>query len=55
MTHCQRELFHAQWAILLDDEVIEAYEHGIVIRCGDGRLRCFYSRIFAYMADYPEK
>jgi hypothetical protein len=27
MTHCQRELFHAQWKILLDNEFMEGYEH----------------------------
>ncbi|KAF8834379.1 hypothetical protein BDN67DRAFT_872912, partial [Paxillus ammoniavirescens] len=35
LTHCHRELFHAQWCILLDDEFLEAYEHGIVISCQD--------------------
>jgi hypothetical protein len=55
MTHCQRELLHAQWRILLDNDFLEAYEHGIVIECCDGTRRRFYFRIFAYMADYPEK
>ena len=54
-THCQRELFHEQWKILLDDEFIEAYQHGIVILCCDGVKRRFYPRIFTYSADYPEK
>jgi len=53
--HCRRELFHEQVKILLDDEFVEAYEHGIVIMCWDG-IRChFYPRIFTYSADYPEK
>ena len=55
MTHCFRELFHEQWKILLDDEFIEAWTHGIVIRCPDGIERRFYPRIFTYSADYPEK
>lgn len=55
MTHCQREFFHAQWKELLDDEFVEAYEHGVVIECCDGVKRRFYIRIFAYSADYPEK
>ncbi|KJA13591.1 hypothetical protein HYPSUDRAFT_151446 [Hypholoma sublateritium FD-334 SS-4] len=55
MTHCQREFFHAQWKVLLDDDFIEAYEHGVVIECCDGIKRRFYLRIFAYSADYPEK
>jgi hypothetical protein len=53
--HCHRELFHEQWKILLDDEFIEAYDHGIVIECADGIKRRFYLRIFTYSADYPEK
>ncbi|KAG1857827.1 hypothetical protein F4604DRAFT_1931350 [Suillus subluteus] len=54
-THCQRELFQAQWRILLDAEFLEAYEHGIVLLCCDG-IKCrFYPRIFTYSADYPEK
>ncbi|KAG1770606.1 hypothetical protein EV702DRAFT_977935, partial [Suillus placidus] len=54
-THCHREFFHEQWKILLDDEFLEAYEHGIVICCCDG-IKCrFYPRIFTYSANYPEK
>ena len=33
---CHRELFHAQWGVLLDDEFIEAYKHGIVSQCYNG-------------------
>lgn len=55
MTHCQREFFHAQWKVLLGDDFLEAYEHGVVIECCDGITRRFYFRIFAYLADYPEK
>ncbi|KJA18100.1 hypothetical protein HYPSUDRAFT_145489 [Hypholoma sublateritium FD-334 SS-4] len=55
MTHCQREFFHAQWKVLLDDDFLEAYEHGVVMECCDGVKRRFYLRIFAYSADYPEK
>ncbi|KAG2005526.1 hypothetical protein CC2G_001925 [Coprinopsis cinerea AmutBmut pab1-1] len=55
MTHCHRELFHAFWKIILDDEFLEAYEHGIVVECPDGKKRRFYPRIFTYSADYPEK
>jgi hypothetical protein len=40
-THCHREFFHEQWRILLDDEFLEAYEHGIVIHCCDGITRRF--------------
>ncbi|KIK32395.1 hypothetical protein CY34DRAFT_101573 [Suillus luteus UH-Slu-Lm8-n1] len=55
LAHCHRELYHAQWKILLDDEFIEACKHGIVIRCCDGIERRFYPRILTYSADYPEK
>ena len=55
LTHCHREFFHAQWRILLDDEFLEAYEHGIVITCQDQVKRRMYPRIFTYSADYPEK
>ena len=55
MAHCHREFFHAQWKVLLDDEFMDAYEHGIVIECCDAIKRRFYIRIFAYSADYPEK
>jgi hypothetical protein len=54
-THCHREFFHEQWKILLDDEFLQAYEHGIVVCCCDGIKRRFYPRIFTYSADYPEK
>jgi hypothetical protein len=46
---------HAQWSILLDDEFLEAYAHGIVIMCCDGIMRRFYPRILTYSADYQEK
>ncbi|KAJ6605147.1 hypothetical protein B0H10DRAFT_1886664, partial [Mycena sp. CBHHK59/15] len=46
---------HAIWRLLLDDEFLEAYEHGIVIESEDGIFRRFYPRIFTYSADYPEK
>jgi hypothetical protein len=55
MTHCHRECIHAQWRIILDDEFLEAYEHGIVIECCNGVLHRFYPQISTYSADYPEK
>ena len=54
-THCRRELFHAQWRDLLDDEFLQAYEHGMAFICGDGIKRRLFPRIFTYSADYPEK
>lgn len=55
ITHVHREIMHVQWAILLDDEFLEVYVHGIVLECSDGIKRRFYPRIFTYSADYPEK
>lgn len=55
LAHCHRELTHEQWKILLDNDFLYAYEHGIVLDCGDGQQRRFYPRIFTYSADYCEK
>ncbi|KAG6815464.1 hypothetical protein H0H93_009743, partial [Arthromyces matolae] len=55
LTHCRRELMHSVWKLILDDDFLYAYEHGIVIDCPDGVKRRFYPRIFTYSADYPEK
>jgi hypothetical protein len=55
MAHCHRELTHAQWEILLDDDFVAAYEHGMVVACYDDMLCRFYPRIFIYSTDYPEK
>lgn len=43
------------WLFLLDDEFMHAYEHGVVIRCGDGIERRVFPRFLVYSADYPEK
>ena len=55
LTHCRRELMHAVWKMLLDDDFLHAYRYGIVIKCHDGVERRIYPRIFTYSADYPEK
>ncbi|PSS06869.1 hypothetical protein PHLCEN_2v3527 [Hermanssonia centrifuga] len=55
LTHCKRELMHAIWMLLLDDEFMHAYEHGVVIMFADGIARRVFPRIFTYSADYPEK
>ncbi|KAG5649261.1 hypothetical protein H0H81_005050, partial [Sphagnurus paluster] len=54
-THCQRELMHAVWDFLFDDDFIHAYKYGMVIMCADGIERQVYPRLFTYSADYPEK
>ncbi|KAF7424881.1 hypothetical protein PC9H_010192 [Pleurotus ostreatus] len=55
LTHARRELMHAVWHHILDEDFKQAYEHGIVVLCPDGVHRRFYPRIFTYSADYPEK
>ncbi|KIY51865.1 hypothetical protein FISHEDRAFT_64024 [Fistulina hepatica ATCC 64428] len=55
LTHCRRELMHAVWRFILDDDFLHAYHFGMVIMCKDGVERCFYPRIFTYSSDYPEK
>jgi hypothetical protein len=55
LTHCRRELMHAAWKHLLDDDFVHAYTYGIVITCIDGVQRRVYPRLFTYSADYPEK
>lgn len=55
MAYCRREVLQAQWEILLDDDFLEAYQHGIVVECCDGITRRFYPRILTYSADYKEK
>ena len=45
----------AIWRLLLDEEFLEAYRHGIVITFADGITRRVFPRIFTYSADYPEK
>ncbi|KAJ3533663.1 hypothetical protein NMY22_g7246 [Coprinellus aureogranulatus] len=55
VTHVRRDLFQAQWGILLDEEFVHAYKHGIVVECADGVKRRLYPRILTYAADYPEK
>ncbi|KAJ3526650.1 hypothetical protein NM688_g8235 [Phlebia brevispora] len=55
LTHCKRELMQAIWLLLLDEEFMHAYEHGVVIMFADGIERRVFPRIFTYSADYPEK
>ena len=53
--HCKRELMHAVWDLLLDEEFVNGLENGLAIGCSDGTERVFFLRIITYSADYPEK
>ena len=55
MSHLNRECFHEQWVIILDDELLEAILEGVVIEFSDGVTRLFFIRIFTYSSDYPER
>ncbi|KAF8512575.1 hypothetical protein JB92DRAFT_3169848 [Gautieria morchelliformis] len=55
LTHCCREFIQAVWALLLDDDFVEAYKHGIVVMCDDGIQRRIYLRLMTYSAYYLEK
>ena len=55
LTHLKRELVQKVWELLLDEEFMEAYEHGLVVSCADGVTRQLYPRFFTYSADYIEK
>ena len=55
LTFLKRELFQKIWLMLMDEEFMEAYIHGIVLKCGDGVYRRIFIRLFTYSADYPEK
>ena len=52
---CQRELFHRIWTLLMDDDFVEAYRNGFIVKCGDGVTRRLFPRVLTYSADYPEK
>jgi hypothetical protein len=54
-THYKWELMQAMWKLLLDEDFMHAYEHGIVICCGDGITHQIFPHFFSYSADYPEK
>jgi hypothetical protein len=55
MTHLKRDLVQKVWELLLDEEFMEAYEHGLVISCADDVTRLIFPRFFTYSADYIEK
>ncbi|KAG2012297.1 hypothetical protein CC2G_012328 [Coprinopsis cinerea AmutBmut pab1-1] len=55
MRFLRRELIHTVWLLLMDDDFMEAYHHGIPAEFWDGVIRQVFPRIFADSADYPEK
>ena len=55
ITHCKRELTHAVWMLILNAAFMAAYQFGILVQFADQIVRRVFPRLFAYMADYPEK
>lgn len=55
LTHLRRELAHAIWGLLLDDNLMHAYTDGEPIKLSDGIIRVMFPRFLFYSADYPEK
>lgn len=45
----------AVWLQILDKGFMHAYEHGILVVCGDGITRRVFPRFFHYSSDYPER
>ncbi|KAJ7199371.1 hypothetical protein GGX14DRAFT_173024 [Mycena pura] len=54
-THLKRELMHAVWDLMLDDEFMKAYREGFEFECHDKTVRRIYPWLYTYGADYPEK
>ncbi|KAF9441490.1 hypothetical protein P691DRAFT_799461 [Macrolepiota fuliginosa MF-IS2] len=55
LTHLKSELMHAIWRLILNNEFLHSYKHGIVVSCTDGNEQCLHPHILMYLADYPEK
>ena len=52
---CRSQVIQKVWDLLLDEEFMHAYQHGILVTCGDGIVRRLFPRIMTYSADYPER
>ena len=48
-------LMHEILCLILNEKFMNAYVHGIIVKCGDGILWRLFPRFFCYIADYPEK
>jgi hypothetical protein len=55
LTHLKRELVHAVWKFLMDDEFIHAYVYGLVSKLRDDVERLSLPRFMIYAMDYQEK
>jgi hypothetical protein len=55
LTHLRRELAHAIWQLLLDEDLMRAYTEGEAMKLFDENMRAMFPRFLLYSADYPEK
>ncbi|KIL62147.1 hypothetical protein M378DRAFT_13086 [Amanita muscaria Koide BX008] len=55
LKHCRREIIQLIMFLLLDDEFMQMYEHGLILEFVDGIKRRVFPRFFTHSADYPEK
>ena len=55
LSMCKRDIFHAVWKMVLDEEFLDAYKRGMVIECADGIKHRLFPRIFTYGADYLDR
>ena len=53
--HCKRELMHAVWNHLMDEEFVKGCTEGLKIRCANGIDRTSFLHLLTYSADYPKK
>lgn len=51
----KHDLMQQIWLMLLNKDFMDAYKHGMVVMCRDGKLRRLFPHIMYYIADYPEK
>ncbi|KAK7435189.1 hypothetical protein VKT23_019759 [Stygiomarasmius scandens] len=55
MKFLKREIMQAVWMLLLDDELLDAYIHGLLLVCADAIFRRLYPRFYTHSADYLER
>jgi hypothetical protein len=53
--HLKQDLFHATWALLINNDFEKAYKDGVEIMFIDGITRLVFPRFLTYLADYPER
>ena len=55
LTYLKRELTHAVWKFLMDDEFIHAFVYGLVTKLLDGIEQLSFPWFMIYAMDYQEK